>query len=460
MGYAVLAYDGEDDAAPARRMAVRDKHLEVLTAWAADGRLALGVPIFTAEGRVAGSLMVLEVPDRAGLDAYLAAEPFARGEVWRRVTVHPFRIAPLPYRPLPQPGAPTPASRTHTVILAMDGRDPGALARRLKVREAHMARAGPMAADGTLTIGGAILDETEGHMIGSIAVTAHTTDTAARTWMAEDPYVTGDVWRDVTLYGTRFAPLPPIGRCRAPMPRLVEYAEAPPEVRAVYDAIKSARGVPDVNKSLEGTGGRSADPQADLGEPVPGDGPWRARPADQGDALPRRLHGRRLCLLHRQPWHGGPRQGHDGRHVRRIAGRGRHGGGDEPAGRGAAGSDRPRLRMRRDIRLCFLGDSFTAGAGDATGLGWVGRVTATAWARGAALTAYNLGIRRDTSAHIRRRAATEVAPRLEGAGAHGVVLCFGVNDTTWRMVRFASRPRIRSGMPGRCSAGRRRDGRR
>jgi len=31
------------------------------------------------------------------------------------------------------------------------------------------------------------------------------------------------------------------------MPKLVEYAEAGPEVRAVFDAIKAARGVPDVN---------------------------------------------------------------------------------------------------------------------------------------------------------------------------------------------------------------------
>jgi len=31
------------------------------------------------------------------------------------------------------------------------------------------------------------------------------------------------------------------------MGRLVQYAEAPPEVRAVYDAIKAARGVEDVN---------------------------------------------------------------------------------------------------------------------------------------------------------------------------------------------------------------------
>jgi AhpD family alkylhydroperoxidase len=31
------------------------------------------------------------------------------------------------------------------------------------------------------------------------------------------------------------------------MPRLVQYEEAPHEVRAVFDAIKAARGVPDVN---------------------------------------------------------------------------------------------------------------------------------------------------------------------------------------------------------------------
>jgi hypothetical protein len=31
------------------------------------------------------------------------------------------------------------------------------------------------------------------------------------------------------------------------MPKLIEYAEASPEVRAVFDEIKEARKVPDVN---------------------------------------------------------------------------------------------------------------------------------------------------------------------------------------------------------------------
>jgi uncharacterized protein YciI len=208
MGYAVLAFDGDDEGAPARRMAARERHLAVITEWAADGRLALGVPLFTAAGQVAGSLLVLEVPDQAGLDAYLAAEPFNHEGVWRRVETHPFRIAPLPYRPLPQPGAPVASAPTHSVVIAMDGRDAGAEQRRLAVRGAHMDRVKPMAADGTLAMGGAILDAPEGRMIGSIAVIARPDEASARAWLAEDPYVTGGVWQETTLYATRFAPLP------------------------------------------------------------------------------------------------------------------------------------------------------------------------------------------------------------------------------------------------------------
>lgn len=208
MGYAVLAFDGEDEDAPARRMAARERHLQVLAVWAGDGRLAFGTPLMAPDGRAIGSLMVLEVPDERGLQDYLAAEPFNSSGVWQRVTTFPFRIAPLPYRPLPQPGAPIAPSRTHTLIIARDGRDPGALERRLAVREQHMTRVRPMAADGTLALGGAILDAPDGRMVGSVAVVARDTDAGAREWLAEDPYVTGGVWQEITLYGTRFAPLP------------------------------------------------------------------------------------------------------------------------------------------------------------------------------------------------------------------------------------------------------------
>ena len=88
--------------------------------------------------------------------------------------------------------------------------------------------------------------------------------------------------------------------------------------------------------------------------------------------------------------------------------------------------------MSHDLRICFVGDSFTAGTGDETALGYVGRITASAWGRRVATTSYNLGIRRDTSADIRRRAEAEVLARLVAASGdtHAVVFCFGANDVT------------------------------
>jgi lysophospholipase L1-like esterase len=82
-----------------------------------------------------------------------------------------------------------------------------------------------------------------------------------------------------------------------------------------------------------------------------------------------------------------------------------------------------------DIRICFIGDSFTAGVGDSEALGWVGRVAADALARGHNLTAYNLGVRRETSADIRRRWRQECEPRTLPGAETRVVFCFGVNDT-------------------------------
>lgn len=82
-----------------------------------------------------------------------------------------------------------------------------------------------------------------------------------------------------------------------------------------------------------------------------------------------------------------------------------------------------------DVRVCFIGDSFVAGVGDARHLGWAGRLAARSHAQGHTLTAYNLGIRRDTSADILRRFRAECTPRLPAGSHAGVVLSFGVNDT-------------------------------
>jgi lysophospholipase L1-like esterase len=82
----------------------------------------------------------------------------------------------------------------------------------------------------------------------------------------------------------------------------------------------------------------------------------------------------------------------------------------------------------RDIRVCFVGDSYVAGVGDATGLGWVGRLASHAHACGVPVTAYNLGVRGDTSLDVAGRLAGEVGRRCHPAAELRVVLAYGLND--------------------------------
>ncbi|AXK87196.1 Lysophospholipase L1 [Nocardia farcinica] len=86
--------------------------------------------------------------------------------------------------------------------------------------------------------------------------------------------------------------------------------------------------------------------------------------------------------------------------------------------------------MLDDVRVCFAGDSFVAGVGDPHALGWAGRLTATAIRAGVPLTAYNLGVRRETTPMIAARLIAECGPRLPADVAAGVVLSCGVNDGT------------------------------
>ncbi|MNR83671.1 hypothetical protein D3C72_144530 [compost metagenome] len=92
-------------------------------------------------------------------------------------------------------------------------------------------------------------------------------------------------------------------------------------------------------------------------------------------------------------------------------------------------SDYQQPKTNTDHRICFVGDSFVQGTSDPLCLGWAGRVTQDAVARGINLTHYNLGIRRDTSRDIAARWEQECAARLPADCAQHVVFSFGVNDS-------------------------------
>jgi uncharacterized protein YciI len=92
------------------------------------------------------------------------------------------------------------------LVLAYDGRDEGAVERRMQARPAHLAVAEQMATSGMLRYATSILDESDS-MVGSMLVL----DVASRDdldkWLQEDPYVTGNVWQDVTVTPCRTAPM-------------------------------------------------------------------------------------------------------------------------------------------------------------------------------------------------------------------------------------------------------------
>lgn len=91
------------------------------------------------------------------------------------------------------------------LIIARDGTDAAALRRRLAARDAHLANASRLQAEGHLLIGGALLDD-DGGMIGSAAVAEFDSRAELDEWLRTDPYVTGDVWRDIEVLPYRVAP--------------------------------------------------------------------------------------------------------------------------------------------------------------------------------------------------------------------------------------------------------------
>jgi lysophospholipase L1-like esterase len=83
-----------------------------------------------------------------------------------------------------------------------------------------------------------------------------------------------------------------------------------------------------------------------------------------------------------------------------------------------------------DLRVLCFGDSFVAGVGDPLGQGWVGRVVAAAFAAGRPLSAYDLGVRRETSVEVAVRWRFEATPRLLASADCRVIFAVGANDTT------------------------------
>lgn len=91
MQFLVIARDGTDPEAPARRQAARESHLEGSRSHAANGSLLLAGPLLDEQGGMIGSALVMEVDDEEALWAILHADAYHQTGVWQSYEVLPFR---------------------------------------------------------------------------------------------------------------------------------------------------------------------------------------------------------------------------------------------------------------------------------------------------------------------------------------------------------------------------------
>ncbi len=81
------------------------------------------------------------------------------------------------------------------IIIARDGKDENALARRMEVRPSHLEMAKKLKSNENLMVGGAMLDE-NGDMCGSVMIVQFESKVELEDWLANEPYINGKVWEN------------------------------------------------------------------------------------------------------------------------------------------------------------------------------------------------------------------------------------------------------------------------
>lgn len=88
----VLCYDGQDAEAPARRLAVRQKHLERMVPAVTNGSIVSGGAILDEHGHMVGSAFMAKMNSREALDAWIREDPYTLGNVWQRFEICQVRL--------------------------------------------------------------------------------------------------------------------------------------------------------------------------------------------------------------------------------------------------------------------------------------------------------------------------------------------------------------------------------
>ena len=88
MQYIIKAYDGEGMLD--KRMEVRPRHLEGIERIKEHVICAGG--LLDDEGKMKGSVLIMEYENREQLDEYLANEPYVQENVWQKIEVERMNV--------------------------------------------------------------------------------------------------------------------------------------------------------------------------------------------------------------------------------------------------------------------------------------------------------------------------------------------------------------------------------
>lgn len=93
MPYWIRALDHTDPDALQRRMANREAHLGAAKTRAEAGILLMAGAILDAEGRMVGSMLVVDLPDESEVAALVESDVYWSGRVWASYTIATVRLA-------------------------------------------------------------------------------------------------------------------------------------------------------------------------------------------------------------------------------------------------------------------------------------------------------------------------------------------------------------------------------
>ena len=96
MQFIVMGYDGTDNKALERRLAVREDHLKSAKELYETGKWLYAAALLNDNGTMIGSMIVCDYRSREELqEQWLDKEPYVIGNVWQKIEVRRAQVAPF-----------------------------------------------------------------------------------------------------------------------------------------------------------------------------------------------------------------------------------------------------------------------------------------------------------------------------------------------------------------------------